>query len=86
MKEQEIVLPSGRFARIRPIKWEDFVLSYDTDLYKMITKLTTRCVTIDGTGLTYQQVLDLDLDEMLPINTLLGDMATNALANRKGIA
>jgi len=86
VKEQEIVLPSGRFARVRPIKWEDFVLSYDADLYKMITKPTVRCVTIDGAALVYQEVLDLDLDEMLPINHILGEMATNALANKKGIA
>lgn len=84
--DTEIVLPSGRFARIRQILWEDFVLSYDQDINVMATKLAARVATIDGASVTVEELMKFDLGEFMPINQIIGTIATEAMRTRKGIA
>jgi len=65
---KEIVLPSGRFATLRPITWRDRVITYsNTDLEARIMALACLVVKIDGEQLTKDQAGDMELSEAQPI-------------------
>lgn len=84
----EIVLPSGRFASVRRIKWWDRVMCHsdskgNIDVYVMA--LAIRCVTIDGEPLSIEQAKDMDIEEANPlIEAICGQLI--AAGKSKGIA
>lgn len=65
---KEIVLPSGRFATLRPITWKDRVMTYAIlDLEERVIRLACRVVTIDGEILTRAAADEMELTEAEPI-------------------
>lgn len=83
---KEFVLPSGRFAVLRPIKWGDIVAGLARPSNMMVTTLLTRCVTLDGKAITEEEWLDQDLDEVNPITSIMMAEIEKALGHKKGIA
>lgn len=83
----ELVLPSGRFASIRPITWMDRAQSFDPgepiDFWLM--RLATRCVLIDGEALKMEEFARMELTEANPIINALTDMVSAAFKSR-GVA
>jgi hypothetical protein len=68
VRTKEVVLPSGRFASIRPLTWLDRVKTYSVvDLEERLIRLAVRCVTIDGAPLSREQADEMELTEAQPI-------------------
>jgi len=82
---REVVLPSGRFASFRAIKWWDYAVSNNENPLVMLGELATRVVHIDGEPLTADQVLQMPLAEFLPIQEALAKMFGDAMG-KKGAA
>ena len=78
---REIVLPSGKFASMRPVLALDILLSFTKDFPNV--GLMERTVTIDGERLTYEQYLAMDAVEFMPILGMVAE-ATKGLS-LKGI-
>ena len=68
---KELVLPSGRFASIRPITWWDKVLCHCDSTELMLILLACRVVTIDGEALTLGQAQEMELAEAMPLITVI---------------
>lgn len=64
---KEIVLPSGRFASLRPITWWDKVLCADPKTDVVVMGIACRVVTIDVAPLTLQMAQEMELAEANPI-------------------
>lgn len=64
---KEIVLPSGRFASIRPITWWDKVICSNPSTDVLVTGIACRVVTIDGEPLTFAQAQEMHVAEANPI-------------------
>lgn len=62
---REIVLPSGRFARMRPVLALDILLAFKMDFPQV--GVMVRTVTVDGEHLSYSQYLEMDASEFMPI-------------------
>jgi hypothetical protein len=83
---KELVLPSGRFARIRPMVWGDFIAAMGQGEL-MSTVLITRCVTIDDQQLTVEELLAADPREIFPIHRIVSeDLGAIVASPQKGIA
>ena len=78
---REVVLPSGKFASMRPVLALDILLSLTKDFPNV--GLMERTVTIDGERLTYEQYLAMDAVEFMPILGMVAE-ATKGLS-LKGI-
>ena len=65
MTTAEIVLPSGRFARFRPVLAIDILLAFKTQFPEAV--LISRVVTFDSESLDYEQVLSMEADEFMPV-------------------
>jgi hypothetical protein len=78
MSDREIILPSGKFASIREIKWLDYVMAETLiQAYPhlhMGTILLVYCVKIDGEPVTYDQLTGMDIRDVLP---LIGSIYTS---------
>jgi hypothetical protein len=82
---KEIVLPSGKFAALRPITWWDRVLSVHANTDMMVLLIATRIVLIDGAQLTLEQAQAMDLQDAQPIiNSICEDLVAGYKA--KGVA
>ena len=64
---REVVLPSGRFAAVRDITWEDRVCTFDANTEFWIFKLAGRVVKIDGENLTLVEAAQMTMTESNPI-------------------
>ena len=64
---REVVLPSGRFAAVRDITWEDRVCTYDANTEFWLFKLAGRVVQIDGENLTLIDAAKMNIVEANPI-------------------
>lgn len=72
----EVVLPSGRFARMRKPKALD-LLTFVGSNRIFEAHLIAQCLTIDDEKLSYEQVLDLDIEEAMPIVGQLNQFLRN---------
>lgn len=61
----EIILPSGRFARVRPMLAIDLLLAGKAEFLE--AALVARMVTIDDEPISYQDALVMDIEEFMPI-------------------
>ena len=61
----EIILPSGRFARVRPMLAIDLLLGMKAEFLE--AALVARMVTIDDEPISYQDALVMDIEEFIPI-------------------
>lgn len=82
---REVVLPSGRFATLRPITWWDKAICANASSDLLVLGLACRVVTIDGEPLTFQQAQEM---ELLDANPLIGLICDELIAGMKskGIA
>lgn len=79
----EIVLPSGKFARVRPILTIDFLLAASTE--HMIAALVASNTLIDDEYVTYQEVLEMPLEDAMPLLDLINLKLKLANKTVKGI-
>ena len=79
----EIVLPSGKFARIRPILTVDFILAANAE--HMIAALVASNTLIDDEYVTYQEVLEMPLEDAMPLLDLINLKLKLANKTVKGV-
>ena len=72
MTAVEIVLPSGRFARFRPVLAIDILLGLKAQFPE--AALISRVVTLDGKSLSYEQVLDMEAEEFMPVMVKINEI------------
>jgi hypothetical protein len=82
----EFVLPSGRFATMRPLKWSDLVCAYNENAMVMITLLMARTVKIDGKEVSCLEFMDMDAEEVNVIANIVSSKTKEILKLQKGIA
>jgi hypothetical protein len=82
----ELVLPSGRFARIRKITLADMMISHSDNSMASMVGLATLTTTVDGEWLTAEQWADMEIDEAMPILRHIASSLKEALLHTKGIA
>lgn len=84
---KEIVLPSGGFAKARPILVSDMLAAFSQNQgFGAIALLVSRCVTVDDVPLALIQVLAMEWTEACPLFTLMSDQLNEALKTKDGIA
>ncbi len=83
---KEIVLPSGRFATLRPITWWDKVLTSNANIDLMILTMACRIVKIDKQELTMDAAQEMPLHEANPIIVAVGAAYMEALGIPKAEA
>lgn len=64
---KELVLPSGRFASMRPLMWVDRVLCWDENPESRVLRMACRVVRIDGCELTLHEAMQMTLMEANPL-------------------
>ena len=79
----EIVLPSGKFARIRPILTVDFLLAASAE--HMMAALVASNTLIDDEYVTYQDVLQMPLEDSLPLMDIINLKLNSANKTVKGV-
>ena len=72
MTTAEIVLPSGRFARFRPVLAVDILLAFKAQFPE--AALISRVVTFDSESLGYGQVLCMEADEFMPVMVKINEI------------
>ncbi len=82
---REIVLPSGRYARMRPLMWLDMVQSYDENPFAWMAKLAVRVIEIDGVCMSAEHVLEMDMMEAMPVLNMLSEALKEVYKFRGGI-
>ena len=67
--DSEIVLPSGRFAKIRGLTGKDYLeaVKASREGQDMSFVMVTLAVTIDDKPVTYQDLQDMDLRDVMTI-------------------
>lgn len=68
----EIVLPSGRFARFRPVLAVDILFAFKTQFPE--AALISRVVTFDSESLSYEQVLSMEAEEFMPVTVKINEI------------
>ena len=82
MSTREVVLPSGRFATIRPITWLDRAVSRDENPEFWIFRLALRVVEIDGAPLEFAEAAGMLIAEAQPIiNVIAAELTVAAKSN-----
>lgn len=80
---KEVVLPSGAFAKFRRLTGRDLLAARkigDTDdTLDMIFVLMTLCVTIDEKPVTYEQLLDMDMRDVIAIQKEIGSYVSGPI-------
>lgn len=82
---REVVLPSGRFATLRPITWWDKAICANASSDMLVLGIATRVVTIDGEPLTFQQAQEMEIAEANPLISLICEELIAGIRS-KGIA
>ena len=72
MTTAEIVLPSGRFARFRPVLAIDMLLAFKAQFPE--AAVISRVVTFDGESLSYEQVLSIEAEEFMPVMVKISEI------------
>lgn len=84
---KEVVLPSGGFAKSRPILVSDMVAAFaQANGLGSTAILVHRCVTVDDSPLALIQVLSMEWTEACPLFTLMTNQLNEALKTKDGIA
>jgi hypothetical protein len=83
---KEVVLPSGRFASVRPITLGDVTAAHAENPYLMLARLAPLTTKIDGSPLTPEMFLEMEMDDFFPIQELLTADIARGLSTKGGIA
>jgi len=81
----EMVLPSGRFARIENARGEHLLkaLRADTEGKDTTFYLISLLCTIDGEAVSYQDLLDMDLRDALALQRMASKLLGTPIQERK---
>ena len=71
---KEIILPSGRFARIKPISLRHYIAIAEYPKEWATAVAMALCVELDDEPMTIEQALELPFKEASPIVVLLNEM------------
>lgn len=88
MAEQrnETVLPSGAFATVRTLKGED-LLEANRILVRtgqdMAFTLMSLSMTVDGKPVTYRQLVEMDIRDVLVLQQILSPYLTGAIRSTR---
>ena len=82
---KELVLPSGRFAAMRPLMWVDRVLCWDENPESRILRMACRVVLIDGCELTVRDAMEMTLEEANPLIEMVMNAWVQSMKS-KGVA
>jgi hypothetical protein len=87
-KITEIVLPSGRFARIRKPQWVDIMSAWtpDGNPITFTTLVAVRITTFDDQKISLKEFLEADADEIAPIISIVNEIIGTVNKFGKGIA
>ena len=66
------MLPSGRFARFRPVLAVDMLLAFKARFPD--AALISRVVTFDGESMSYEQVLSMEAEEFMPVMVKINEI------------
>lgn len=85
----ELLLPSGKFARVRPIKVRDYLavrrelkgLADDADI---VVCYLVRIATIDDESLTYDQWLEMDMHDFSKVKQSIGAVINGPILKSDG--
>jgi hypothetical protein len=86
MSDTELVLPSGRFARIRKVTLADLIISHNDNAMASMVGIAALTTTVDGEKLTSEQWADMEIEEAMPILKHIARSLQEALLHTKGIA
>lgn len=81
----EIVLPSGRFARIGQVTLADIATTIAYDGYMKVLAIACRVTTVDDQPLTAEQLLAMPVSEGNPIVEAVAKQLIDGAAS-KGVA
>lgn len=79
----EIVLPSGKFARIRPILTIDFLMA--TKAEHMMAALVALTTLIDDEYLTYGELMQMPIEDSAPLMSIVSAKLESAHKTIKGV-
>ena len=86
MALKEVVLPNGKFAALtRKIMWKDIVAAYDANLAVMCSVIVCRTVTLDGEPITAEDIMEMDLENAVPLLGLIREDVEKAMSNKDGV-
>ena len=83
---QEIVLPDGRFARLRPILLRDMLQAMKLDGIESSIDLAVRCLEIEDRAVQRIDVMNLEWASWACISLLIDRQITRAMSTKEGIA
>lgn len=82
---REVVLPSGRYARLRKLTAFDLTTCYDENAFRMMAMVMVSAVTIDDKPLDVDDLKTLDLEEAAPIYGMISEALKQAMQFHGGI-
>lgn len=82
----EVVLPSGVFARIRPVLVRDVSVANAVHPACFMAALISQVVLFDGKQLTVDEVLELEYADVMPIYEVLTRAMKKAMITKSGVA
>lgn len=83
---QEIVLPDGRFARLRPITVRDMLQAVTLQGVEMSIDLAVRCLEIEERAVQRIDVLNLEWSSWICITQLIDRQLVRAMVTKDGVA
>lgn len=72
MKVKEVTLPTGAFCRVRVLTGRDWIEARaisDKTQQDFVFTLATLCCQIDDVQVTYEQLMDMDLRDVMALQT-----------------
>lgn len=76
MKSKEIVLPTGAYCNVRTLTGRDWLAGRviaELNKADIIFTLATLCTKIDDKPLSYDQLLDMDLRDVMVLTKLINE-------------
>lgn len=83
---QEIVLPDGRFARLRPILLRDMLPAAKFEGVEFSIELAVRCLEIEDRAVQRIDLLNLEWSSWLCITQLMDRQIKQAMVTKDGVA
>lgn len=82
---KEVVLPSGRYAKMRQLTWMDMINAYNGNPFQMMAVLAMIAVTVDDKAIDADFISTAPLSEALPILSMLGEALAQANKHQGGV-
>lgn len=82
---REVVLPSGRYARLRVITPFDMITCYSENPFSFSASVMVSAVTIDEAPVTVDTLKNMSIEEASPIYTMIAEALKDAMKFQGGI-